>query len=259
MSTSVTSLGGAAAWPNPDQGCSAYLVRAGNSRVLLDCGPDTLHVLRGQTDFTSLNGVVISHFHADHTLDLVPFRYGLVYGPFSINHRIPLWLPPGGHDFLNGLARALGAGNENPNAFWSEVFDVHEYEIGGGFTIADLTFETTPTQHFVPCNAIRVTTAGGKTVVYTADTGTVEPLVSFARDADLLISEATVRDHGDVPINERGHLTPQDAAELAARANVKALLISHLWAERTDDEVLDAARGYAGPSKIAKPGLTIDV
>lgn len=259
MTTSVTSLGGAAAWPNPGQGCSAYLVRDGDTTVLLDCGPDTLHVLRSQTDFTSLTGIVISHFHADHTLDLVPFRYGLVHGPFAVSRRIPLWLPPGGHDFLQGFARALDVGNDGPDQFWSEVFDVQEYEIGREHTVADMSFSTTPTQHFIPCNAIRVTISDGKAIVYTADTGAVDPLVPFAKDADLLISEATVRDHGDVPPDERGHLTPQDAADLATRAGVKALVITHLWAERTDDEVLKAASGFSGPITVAKPGLIIDV
>lgn len=259
MSVRVTVLGGAAAWPNPDQGCSSYLVKAGNSSILLDCGPDTLHVLRSQTDFTSLTGIVISHFHADHTLDLVPFRYGLVYGPFSVEHRIPLWLPPGGHDFLNGLARALGAPNENPAKFWTASFDIHEFEPGVDFTIADLTISTTATQHFIDCYAIRVRTDDGKVIVYTADTGTIEPLVAFAGNADLLISEATVRDHGNVPLEGRGHLTPQDAAELASRANARSLLVTHIWAERPDDEVLTAAGGYGGRIKIAKPGLKLDV
>jgi ribonuclease BN (tRNA processing enzyme) len=259
MSVRLTALGGAAAWPNQGQGCSAYLVRAGDTSVLLDCGPDTLHVLRSETDFTNLSGIVISHFHADHILDLVPFRYGLLYGRFDVERPIPLWLPPGGHDFLAGVARALGAPNEDPAAFWTGAFDIHEFEPGTDFTIADLTISTTPTQHFIDCYAIRVTASSGKVIAYTADTGTIEPLVSFAANADLLISEATLRDHGDVPLEDRGHITPQEAAELASLANVRALLVTHLWSERPDDEVLDAARRYDGPIKIAKPGLTIDV
>src|SRR5690554_5234769 len=108
MTVQVTTLGGAAAWPNPGQGCSSYLVRAGDTLVLLDCGPDTLHVLRAQIDLARLSGIVISHFHADHTIDLVPLRYALVYGPMDVQEKIPLWLPPGGDDFLARVGIAFG-------------------------------------------------------------------------------------------------------------------------------------------------------
>src|SRR5579875_1707271 len=100
----VTVLGGAAACPNPGQGCSSYLIEHGSSSLLLDCGPDTLSTLRQATDYRSIDAIIISHTHADHTLDLIPYRYGLRYEPAGERHRIPLWLPPDGSQFLEWLA-----------------------------------------------------------------------------------------------------------------------------------------------------------
>ena len=49
--------------------------------VLLDCGNGVFSKLRRFRDYTKVDAVVISHLHADHFLDLVPFSYALTYAP----------------------------------------------------------------------------------------------------------------------------------------------------------------------------------
>src|SRR5688572_3773852 len=127
MTLSLTVIGGSAAWPNPGQGCSSYLLDNGQQQVLLDCGPDTLHELRKHIDYTDIDAVLISHCHADHILDLVPYRYGLVYGPKRPTRNIPLWLPPGGRQTFTELAEAFGGQGERTEEFWSTVFDIARY------------------------------------------------------------------------------------------------------------------------------------
>src|SRR5690606_14660438 len=105
-------------WPNPGQGCSSYLVRHESSDIVIDCGPDTLQELRKHADMTQLDGIVISHLHSDHMIELVAYRYGLHYGPgraANVGERpIPLWVPPGGVDLLDSLAVALKMSAEDP-------------------------------------------------------------------------------------------------------------------------------------------------
>ena len=127
MSLELIVLGGSAAWPNPGQGCSSYLVCGGSAQLLIDCGPDTLLELRRQADFTTVDAIVISHCHADHILDLVPYRYGLVYGPTRPERRVPLWLPPGGRARMKLLADAFAGQDEPPEAFWDAAFELLEY------------------------------------------------------------------------------------------------------------------------------------
>jgi ribonuclease BN (tRNA processing enzyme) len=260
MAMRLTVLGGAAAWPNPGQGCSSYLVEHGSTEVVLDCGPATLPELRRHTDYTRISAIVISHCHSDHILDLVPYRYGLVYGPTRPPRRIPLWLPPGGLDRLDMLGAAFDGQGEPYNSFWQDVFELQEYNPRTALRFGEMRFTFTPTQHFIPCYAVRVDAAGSGSIGYTADTGAIDPLVESFSGVTALIAEATLAEHDGTPKSERGHLTPEDAAELAARAGADTLVMSHLWSERPDDTVRSIGSQYfSGKIEIAKPGLTIDV
>lgn len=260
MTLSLTVLGGAAAWPNPGQGCSAYLITSANANILLDCGPNTLLELRQQVDYHNLDAIVLSHCHADHMLDLVPFRYGLKYGPNPSTRRIPLWLPPGGIERLELLAEALAFGSEDVSGFWSGVFDPREYDPSGTLRLDEVTITFTPTQHFVPCYAMRIVSVDGKAFGYSADAGTIEPLVALMAGTTHMLVEATERDHDDRATEQRGHLTPEDAGRLAASCGATTLILTHLWSERPDQEVMDAAAdAFNGEILIAKRGLRVDV
>ena len=77
----ITVLGKSPAWQDADGACSGYLVEGGGQTVLLDCGPGVFAKLRAAVDYVDVDAVVISHLHADHILDLVPFASGLRYAP----------------------------------------------------------------------------------------------------------------------------------------------------------------------------------
>lgn len=258
MSIELTCLGGAAAWPNPGQGCSSYLVRAGDTTLLLDAGPNTLLELRRHVDVTEIDAILISHCHADHILDLVPYRYGLVYGPMKPDKRIPLWLPPGGATVLDNLASAFGGQGEKMDDFWTRVFTLNEYIPENGLDIGSVLITFARTVHAAVCYAMRLETDDGATLAYTADTGTIESVLDLARGSDILISEATMPENTKKPGRASGHLKPSEAGMLANEAGVKTLVLSHLWSERSAAEVLEAAgRSFTGRTVIAKPGLAV--
>lgn len=255
----LTCLGGAAAWPNPGQGCSSYLIRTPGTSILVDCGPDTLHVLRSQIQYATLDAVVISHMHSDHMLDLVPYRYGLTYGIERPEGPIPLHVPPGGLAKLEALATALGGNSEPGDSFWHPAFDVQEYQPETGLNIGDIEIRFQQTDHAETCFAMRFESGAGKSIVYTADTGDVQPLIHLADGCDLLVAEATMPEEQESG-SGAGHLKPSAAAELASRSRASRLVLTHLWAERPDGLVLQqAASLYDGPIDIAKPGLSINV
>lgn len=260
----VVTLGGAAAWPNPGQGCSSYLIRHGDEHLLLDCGPDTLQELRRHADLAEITAIVISHLHADHILDLVTYRYALTAGPWAHAEepieRIPLWLPPGGIRTLNGISSAIGSTPEDADKFWDEVFDVREYAIDTPLQAGTFRIAFSPTQHYIPCQAMRVSVGNGRDLAYTADTGEIESLIPFFQNAQVLIAEATLDDHDGVPPEKRGHLIPEEAGELAERASVRLLVLTHLWTERPTSSVLDRARSrFSGSLAVAVPGAIFDV
>ena len=260
MSIQLTVLGGSAAWPNPGQGCSSYLVDTSEARILIDCGPDTMLELRKHSRLADIDAIVISHCHADHILDLVAMRYALVYSKEQATRRIPLWAPPGGSATLRALGDALGSQGESTEEFWGDVFDLQEYDPARSLQVADCTMTFRLTQHFIACYAMRLEAPTGASLVYGADTGSTNDLVDFAAGAQLLVSEATADTHDGVEPESRGHLIPEDAGAWAAEARVSRLLLTHLWYEREDSDVVErAARHYDGPIDVAKPGLTIYV
>lgn len=259
MTFSLTVLGGSAAWPNPGQGCSSYLLRTAQQTLVLDCGADTLLELRKHVDYAAVDAVLLSHLHADHMLDLVPYRYGLVYGPVRPARPIPLWIPPGGRGTLDALGEAIGGYSEPGLSFWDGAFEIHEYEPTQPLTIGELTVEFARTQHFSECYAVRIST-GRRVFVYSADTGNIDPLVAFTAGAHLLLAEATEDATPEQPAPERGHVSPEEAGALAHLAGVEQLVVTHLWSERPDAATLAAAgRAFDGPIHIAKPGLRLEI
>src|SRR5947208_5882379 len=77
----ITVLGKSPSWQDAGGACSGYLVEDSGTRLLLDCGNGVFSKLRQHVDYTKLDAVLISHLHADHILDLVPYAYALTYAP----------------------------------------------------------------------------------------------------------------------------------------------------------------------------------
>jgi ribonuclease BN (tRNA processing enzyme) len=255
----LTVLGGSAAGANTGQGCSGYLVTAGRTRLVLDLGPGTLIELRRHVDYRRLDAIVVSHLHLDHVLDLLALRFLLAYNPVPRSDRLPLWLPPGGHDFLARAAPAFAQPGKE-DEFFPSVFAVEEYDPRSGVTIGHAVLRFAPTVHYVPCWAIRVDEREtGRSLVYTADTGPAADLIDFGRGAEVVVAEATLLDPGDEPFATRGHLTAEEAAALAAAVGAGTLLATHVWEELGRENVrAQAAARFTGRVVLAEPGATLE-
>ena len=275
----LTATGCSAAMPRPGGACSSYLVTYGAVNVLMDCGPGSLSFLREAINPRNLDAIVISHLHADHTLDLVPLAYGLKYGPPIGDERKPraerlaLFVPPGSKEFFTGLAEALEGGGRDSD-FWAP-FAIAEYDPDGTLVVGSdtdsdsdyadnhyLNFRFAPTKHYIPCWAIKVTPPGDDPrpcLVYGADSAPVASLIQFARGADLLILEATL-DTPETPVPV-GHMTPRQAGELAQQAGgVRNLLLTHYWGHVPPETMIAEAReAFDGPIGVAMERATYRV
>jgi ribonuclease BN (tRNA processing enzyme) len=262
----LTILGASAARPNGGDASSGYLVQSDTTAIVLDCGSGVVSKLQAVCDPRRLAAVVISHLHSDHTLDLVALRYGLKYAPPGPVAPIPLYMPPDSTAFLTQLGAAFGIGAEAHTDFWADTLAVREYSdhlaSGEPLIVGDLALRFAPMQHYIPVWAIRVEELPtGRVLTYSADTGPGGPLADFATGSDLLLCEATLlaQSPGSDPAHW-GHLTATEAAEIATAANVKHLILTHLWEELGFEHYLaDARAAFSGEVSRARSGLVFTI
>jgi len=247
----VTVLGKSPSWQDAGGACSGYLVEHDGVRLLLDCGNGVFAKLRRHLDYVDLDAVVLSHLHADHFLDLIPYAYALTYAPRQQPVAVHTWpgtdcpacpelhAPPGARDTFR---RVVGVwGNEG---LIENAFELREYVPEDELTIGSLRIRFQPVPHFVPTNAVEISSAGGARFTFGADHAPSEELVEFARDTDLLIIEATLpRPEREGP---RGHITPGEAGEHARRAAAKRVVLTHFSDELGKDWVRSEAEGTFG-------------
>ncbi|MGB2757803.1 MAG: MBL fold metallo-hydrolase [Acidimicrobiia bacterium] len=195
--------------------CSGYLLRAGGAVLWIDCGNGTLAALQEQVSLSELTGVIVSHVHPDHCVDLFGLDVAFRYGGFR-NH-VQVFAPSAARSTLGTLA-----GGSFGTAF--EWIDLE----GPSPRVQhrDLELQFSHTDHPVPTYAVRARTTEGTSIAYTADTGPAWDSSVFGDSIDLLVAEATyLNDFRGAPI----HLTPAEAASVAVSRNVKRLLLTHLW------------------------------
>lgn len=235
--------------------CPAYLVSAGGAAVLLDCGPGALERLWRTSALGRLEAIVISHMHADHVLDLVPFAGELVQS--ILHRRLTLYVPAGNGPA--GLRRLDAAFNRVPGTQtrFAAAFDVREYDADTTLRIAGLSLSFAPTAHPQPCYAARITD-GRTAIVYGADGGPSHAVEQLARDADLLLLEATFAEDAAAAAAS-GHMTALQAGELAERAGARRLLLTHLVPTEPLDRITDLAGSvFRGRIELAVEGYVFE-
>ncbi|MEX2194105.1 MAG: MBL fold metallo-hydrolase [Thermoleophilaceae bacterium] len=262
----LTVLGKSPSWQDAGGACSGYLLEDGDACLLIDCGNGVFSKLRRFRDYTRVDAVVISHLHADHVLDLIPFACALKYAPRQQPVPVDRWpgtdtparprliVPPGATDVFRQVCAAVIQEDLIDNAFRVEEYDAASVPEVGSIR---LRFHSVP--HFTETFAICASSSnGGGRLAYGADCSPTEEIVQFAKGADLLLMEATL------PRPERtgmrGHLTPAEAGDHARRAQARRLVLTHisdeldeLWARR------EAAETFGAPVDVASEGAVYEV
>ena len=250
----LTTVGTGTAAPHAARVQAGHLVETSDVTLMLDCGSGVAFRLAELAiDWTRITHVALSHFHADHLLDLptllVAWRYGTL-PPRSA----PLEIigPPGTAALLDRITEALGIAYRD----YGFGVIVRELEAGGKL---DLGPNTTLASHKVPHTeesvAYSVESAGHR-LVYTGDTAYDEEWARWARSCDLLLCECSLPSAMAVP----SHLTPDQVGALAAIAKPALLALTHLYppVERVDIRALVAAH-HGGTVVVAFDGWRTDL
>lgn len=241
----VTVLGNPDRYLAPLAGGSGYLLDAGGARILLDCGPGVREALKA-VDPMTLDAIVLSHFHYDHCLDLVPLVKEVQKGT-------PIFAPSGARGNLAALARAFGfeGAFETPgNLAEGRAGEVHQ--------IKKVRLDFAPTEHSMSSMATRARVAG-RTFVYTSDTRACPPLHDLARKSDLVVAHTLLPTVDGASDHAKIHMTAESAGEFAKLAQVRRLLLSHRFHESKDEDMLGAARKSFDAVELATRGGAYDV
>ena len=244
----LTVLGACGAWPEPRQACSGFLVEHDGFRLVLDLGYATVPRLLSHLDAGQVDAVVISHGHPDHCADLNPLLRARAlndHPPASL----PVYAPPGALDAVLALDGKDMLGSS---------YLLHDVVPGTSFSIGPFEVDTRLLPHWLPNLGVRLT-AAGRSLAYTGDSGPSDEVVNLARNADLLLAEATHLD----PVAEDARLymsSPTVAGRQAEAAGVGRVLLTHLWPGTDRAQALaEAGAQYSGDLGVAVADLAVDL
>jgi len=254
----LTVVGCSGSYPGPESAASCYLVEAEHTdasgetrtwRILLDLGNGALGQLHRYADPLGIDAVFLSHLHADHCLDLCGYYVMRKYHPTGAQPRIPVWGPA-------GTAERMARAYDLPlKPGMTEEFAFAEHD--GPVDLGPFRVEAREVVHPVTAFALTVS-AGGRTLVYSGDTGPCAALDVAAAGAHLLLAEASFRSVDDNPPDL--HMTGADCGRTAARAGVERLVLTHVppWHDPADAEA-EARSEWSGPVELARAGATYEV
>ena len=240
MGLTVTVLGCSGSYPGPGGACSGYLVDDGTTRVWVDAGSGTLANLQRHVALAQLDAIVLSHEHPDHWSDIEGWNNVL---RFVLERTgFPVYAPA-------GLRQHLYQDTE-PQMTWNDVAG------GDRVSIGTLDFTFSRTDHGPETLGMRID-GGGRSLGYSADTGTRWSLEALGGGLDLALCEATMTPDKEGTLQ---HLTARQAGAQAKAAGAGRLVLTHIWptldVERSREE---GAAAFGGPVEVATVGARYEV
>lgn len=244
----LTVVGCAPAWTRrPGRASSCYLVELDGRAVVLDMGQGAFSELARYRYPADVGGVLISHLHADHLVDLVPLRH-----------------------FLNFEAQARDSVRLHGPGELRRRFDAFQAEKGflgalpgdalepGTFELAGMHVEARHVTHIEDSYAFRLTPAdgGGPGLIYSGDCAVADDLLPLLHEGDTLLCEAAF---GAGPGGGGAHITAQEAARVAAAGRVSRLILTHILDRHDEQRTREAADEFGNEVLLARPGLELTV
>jgi ribonuclease Z len=295
----VTFLGTAASRPTVGRNVSALMMQRGGDSLLFDCGEGTQRqMMRFGTGF-AVHDIFFTHMHADHFLGVTGLLRTM--GLQAREETMRLWCPEGGSPILQqavslGVERVpfavevteLDAGA----SIARDGYRIEAYRTQHGRSLGYAIVEDVRLGRFDPDRARALgvpegplfgrlhrgetvevdgrtilpselvgPTRPGRRIVYSGDTRPCRATLDISQDADLLIHDATFAHEEADRAKQTQHATAREAADLARRAGVLRLALTHISARYAEDPrpLEREARAAFRESVVAHDGLVIDV
>jgi ribonuclease Z len=219
---------------------------------------ETLEIYGGKAALNRINeliyGVVLRANHTPFDLALIPIEEGvfieekeLTITAIPVQHRGPdnfgyLFQEKGRYPFLPEKAQELGI----PSGPWRK-------DLVNGKAV------TLPDGRKVQPEEVLGDFKAGTRMVILGDVAETESLVSYCDQADALVTEATYLESEADMASQFGHMTARKSAELARKANVKQLILTHLSRRYRERDVLAEAQAIFPNTVVARDFDTFTV
>ena len=252
----VTILGSGTCVPSLERSSCSVMLEVGGARLLFDSGPGTIRrLLRANTTIFQVDYIFYSHFHPDHSAELVPFIFSTKYPDMGQRQTVLTIIAGNGFaDFFAGLRSVYGKWIElDPGLM--QIIELNN-QSADSIQMKGFAVQSAPVEHNPESIAYRITSQGGYSVVYSGDTDYSENLIELSKDADILICESALPDD----LHLKGHLTPSLAGDIATRAGVKKLILTHFYPECEQTDIKKECRKtYDGTLVLAEDLMRIEV
>lgn len=254
----LTVLGCSGSVPGPRAACSGYLVEADGFLLAVELGHGVLAEMQAVRDPLALDALLFSHLHPDHCADLAALTVLRRYRPSPPHaprvRRLPVHAP------REAPGRFVAAYSpDEAERGREDLSDVYDFRALTPSTIQIGPFEVTCAVAAHPCEAYSFRIVhGGRSLVYSGDSGPSPALDKLAKGADVLLAEASWTHAADRPRDL--HMSGVDAGRLAQTAGTGRLLVTHVTPWTDPAAVLaEAATEYAGPAHLVVQGESFDI
>jgi len=247
LKVSLIGSGGSAV--SAKRACPCIVV---NDSIVFDMGPGALRNLRrSDLQLEGLAVVFISHTHADHVSDLIPFLWAVQID----GRRSPLKVygPPGFKEIVRNLLECT----RTPEDFFKFPLTISEIDFGRKVS----SIRTCRTSHSIPTLAFRID-MDGRSFCYSADTIYCPAVIELGHNVDLLMHEATFLEDQLATAEVTSHSTARMAGQAAKEANAEKLVLFHIPPpneHREKEFSEEAQQGYGSQVILGKDMTTIEM
>lgn len=244
----LTILGSGTCVPSLSRNSPANFLKILNSNILIDCGPGTMgQLLKAKIDYKKIDFIFLTHFHADHIGELRSLIQALNWTPnFDRKKDLILIAPVGFKKFYKQTIN----GKPRPNTYQIKVKEIKKMLAFSNFKVECV--KTIHSDESVAYKFIKKT----KSIIISGDCDFDNNLIEFSKKSNLLLIECSFVDK----LKIKGHMTPSECGQIAKIANVKKLVLTHLYPPISSDVIkLKIARKIFGNTILAEDLLKIDI
>jgi len=250
----LTTIGTGTAAPTAGRAQSGQLIEAEGLVLLMDCGSGVANRLADLgVAWQEISHVALTHFHADHIVDVPTLLYAWRYGQLPPRSR-PLEIigPAGTVQLLSRFAALFGDG------LLSLGFPISVRELSPDAQL-DLGEGVRLSCRKVPHTAESVAYSverGGRRIIYTGDTGPDTALADWAHGCDVLLTECSLPD----AMAMTTHLTPRQCGALGAAAKPAVLALTHFYPPVLAVDIRsEVSEQFGGAVALATDGWTLEL